>query len=191
LSKSELRQSALKARESLPGPEVASLSERVARRLMDLPEFAGAATVASYVAKRDEVQTSRIIQSALASGKRVIVPRSVPSSTELVFAEVKSLSELSVGRFGILEPPSNAPPVPLSTSDVVLVPVVAWDEEGNRLGHGKGYFDRALVGSGVSRKVGLAFEAQRVERVPHSATDVPLDIVVTESRALRVGRRTQ
>jgi 5-formyltetrahydrofolate cyclo-ligase len=166
------------------------LSERVTRRVMELPEFARAATVAAYVSKRDEVQTSRIIQSALASGKRVIVPRSVPATTDLVFAEVRSLSELSPSHFGILEPSPTAPLVSLSTSDIVLVPVVAWDEEGNRLGHGKGYFDRALVGSGMSQKIGLAFEAQRVERVPRSPTDVPLDLVVTEARALRFGRRT-
>jgi 5-formyltetrahydrofolate cyclo-ligase len=188
LSKSDIRQRALKVRRSLTSDEVRSLSGLVAQRLFRLPEFSTAGTIATYVAKSEEVQTARLIDSALAAGKRVLVPRALPESSNLAFAEIHSISELSPGHFGVLEPQAGATQVPLSASDAVIVPVVAWDEEGNRIGYGKGYFDRALAGSFRAPKIGLAFESQRVQGVPRSPDDVALDIMVTEERVLRFRR---
>lgn len=189
MSKNEFRQRALRSRRSLPRQEIGSLSELVKGRLLGLPEFASARTIASYVAKSDEVQTAGIIEAALAGGKTVLVPRSDPVSSELIFSEIDSLSELSPGHFGVLEPPATARPVPLDQSDIVLVPVVAWDDSGRRLGYGKGYFDRALRMNLGPLKIGLALESQRFGEVPHSSTDVPLNAMVTEERILRFGGR--
>ena len=188
MSKGEARQQALRSRRTLSKEEVSANSASVARRLMLTPEFAGARTVATYVAKSDEVQTMAIIQSSLEGGKRVLVPRSEPSTSTLVFAEIHSPSELSPGHFGILEPAAGSPGAKLGDADVALVPVVAWDEEGNRIGYGKGYFDRALAAADLPFTMGLAFEIQRAPRLPSSPTDIPLDMVVTERRVLRFGR---
>jgi len=191
LSKSELRQQALKSRRSLTKDEVASRSGLVTRRLLQLPEFASAVSIATYVAKSDEVQTAAVISRALAEGKKVLVPRSDPQSSTLFFAEIHSLSELSPGHFGILEPAVSSPPLRLDSADIALVPIVAWDERGHRIGYGKGYFDRALEANRGPVTIGLAFESQRFGEVPQSAADVPLDIIVTEERVLRLrgGRR--
>ena len=193
ITKSELRQTALRARRALKAEELARLSRRVARNLSSLPEFEEARTIAAYVAKEDEVQTAQIIQRAVRDGKRVIVPRTESSPKRLRFFEIQALDELSPGSFGVLEPTPKtvrgSVPVPIGESDVILVPLVAWDDLGNRIGYGKGYFDAELGYRRSSTAIGLALEAQRVDRVPATESDVPLDVLVTESRVLRFPER--
>lgn len=189
MSKSELRARALRSRRSLSGEDIGSLSDAVARRFLELPEFMEAKVVASYIAKADEVQTSGIVAASLAAGKTLIVPRADPESGSLSFAPIGSMAELTRGHFGVLEPRIGALEVPLDTADAVVVPVVAWDERGHRLGYGKGYFDRALSANPRPLRVGLALEAQRSARLPQAPSDVPLDIIVTEERVIRLGGR--
>jgi 5-formyltetrahydrofolate cyclo-ligase len=187
MSKADVRRDALKVRRSLSAEQVESLSERIQDALMVLPEFLEAGVVASYAAKSYEVQTGRMMLSALSSGKRLIVPRTDPRSIGLSFREIRSLDQLAPGYLGIPEPPRKSKAVPLSESQLVVVPVVAWDDSGQRLGHGKGYFDRALRSRGRAAAAGLAFESQRRGRLPVTSSDVALDIIVTERRVLRFG----
>ncbi len=189
MSKSEQRTRALRSRRSLSREEIESLSGAVARRFLELPEFREARVVASYISKEDEVQTSRIVAECLAEGKTLIVPRADPATGALSFSPIRSVAELSPGHFGVLEPKPGAAEVTLGAADAVVVPVVAWDEQGHRLGYGKGYFDRALSSHARPLRVGLALEAQKASALPQSSTDVPLDIIVTEARVLRFGRR--
>ncbi len=188
MSKSEQRSRALSARRSLSSEEIGHLSDAVAARFLELPEFKEARVVASYIAKADEVQTSGIVSASLAEGRTLIVPRADPATIALSFAPVSSMAELSPGHFGVLEPRPGAE-VPLGAADVVVIPVVAWDEQGHRLGYGKGYFDRALSANPHPLRVGLALESQKAPTLPQSADDVPLDMIVTEARVLRFGRR--
>jgi 5-formyltetrahydrofolate cyclo-ligase len=187
MSKADVRRNALRARRSLPAEQVESLSARIQEALMALPEFLEARTVASYAAKRDEVQTQKVMRSALSSGKRLLVPRTDHSSLSLHFCEIQSLDQLAPGHFGILEPPLASKAVPLSESQLVVVPVVAWDDAGQRMGYGKGYFDRELKSRGRAAAAGLAFESQHRDWLPATRSDVPLDIIVTERRVLRFG----
>jgi 5-formyltetrahydrofolate cyclo-ligase len=190
MSKKELRQKALTSRRSVTHDELLHLSGSLAERLMALPEYLRAKTVCTYVAMEDEVQTQSIIGRALAEGKKVLVPVTNPKEGTLTFSEIHSLEELAPGHFGLLEPKTDAiRPVSLSSAEVVLVPVVAWDERGYRLGYGKGYYDRALTRRGRAISIGLALESQREGRIPETKTDVPLDIVVTEARVVRCGEK--
>lgn len=185
--KQELRAIALLKRRSIDPEDLAALSSRVAAHLLSLKEYKRATLVISYCAKDDEVQTRPIIERALADGKRVaVIVTNVPTKT-LSFSEIKSFEDdLAPGAFGILEPkPEKMRPVPFAEADIVLVPLVAWDERGHRLGYGAGYFDRALSGARGIAKVGLALESQRLPRIPESRHDVPLDIIVTERRVVR------
>jgi 5-formyltetrahydrofolate cyclo-ligase len=193
ITKGELRERALQARRGLSREELATLSQRVAQNLSSVPEFKEAWTIASYVAKEDEIQTAQIIERALLKGARVVVPRTESAPKRLRFYEIATLEELSPGNFGVLEPTAKTGrgsiPVALSESDVVLVPMVAWDERGNRIGYGKGYFDSELVSRRSSTAIGLALEVQRVEGVPSTERDVPMDVLVTETRVLRFPER--
>lgn len=188
MSKSQIRQSAIESRRAIPASRIASMSGDVQKNLEALKEYQEAKNIAVYVAKGDEVQTARILERAISGGKSVAVPLvDVPSGT-LLFFEVTSLADLSPGHFGVLEPKRGARPVLLSETDLVLVPLLAWDPRGHRIGYGKGYFDRALATRGNSLAIGLAFESQRVERVPDQPYDVKLDILVTDKRVLRFSR---
>lgn len=185
MSKREVREEILRVRKALTPEEVRVLSGRVHGNLSSVPEFESAKVVASYVAKKYEVQTADILREALAAGKKVIVPRSDLSSVRLRFHEIRDLDELHPGAFGIPEPPTGSPPVPLARSDVILVPVVAWDLRGQRVGYGKGYFDRELKSRGNAFCLGLAFEFQCRDSLPATPTDVPMDMIVTDQRVLR------
>jgi 5-formyltetrahydrofolate cyclo-ligase len=167
---------------------MALASSLVEANLLSLKEYNEARLIISYCAMRDEVQTRRIIEDALTDGKRVAVIVTDVASKALRFSEIKSFEEeLAPGPFGILEPrPGNLRPVSLERADVILVPLVAWDERGHRLGYGQGYFDRALAGGKKIKKVGLALESQRLSRIPTSERDVPLDVIVTEKRVIRI-----
>jgi 5-formyltetrahydrofolate cyclo-ligase len=187
ISKKELRREALESRRSLSPEVMVRLSKEVGRNLASLPEFKRARTIAFYVAKPGEVQTSGMISLALALQKRVIVPR-VEAPGRLGFFEIRGTEDLLPGAFGILEPRPEGRRAALNESQVVIVPVVAWDERGHRIGYGKGYFDRELPLRGSACAIGLALESQRVQRVPEVATDAPLDMVVTEKRVLRFGK---
>lgn len=185
MSKQSVRREALRVRRSMPKEQNLTLSAMVQQRLEALGEYSKARVLACYVAKDDEVQTRGIMESAIESGKSVIAPRTDPSTGRLTFHQVRSVAELRPGYFGVLEPASELPEVSLTKAKLVLVPVVAWDVKGGRLGYGKGYFDRELRHRGDALAVGLAFESQRQENIPVTRLDSPLDLVVTERRVVR------
>jgi 5-formyltetrahydrofolate cyclo-ligase len=186
-SKSQLRAQALQARQAIPPDLLLSQSRLVEERLVSEKEYRHARAVATYVSKEDEVQTRGLIGRMLKEGKKVVVPLVDSPSKSLRFFETRGLDDLSPGRFGILEPRRRSAPVQLGDCDVVLVPLVAWDEEGHRIGYGKGFFDRALAARGHTFSIGLALESQLVPKIPADRSDVRLDMIVTESRVLRFG----
>jgi len=154
--------------------------------LETLPAWKTARAVALYVPMGAEVDTAELALRASAAGKRVAWPRLRESGLALGFASCEP-SDLVAGPAGTREPPSAAAPALLEELDLVVVPGVAFDEEGRRLGRGRGHYDAtlALLPERTVR-VGLAFELQMVERVPCEAHDVRLDAVVTERRVVSV-----
>ena len=143
---------------------------------------------ASYVDFRGEVETTELVAALLREGRRVAVPVHPRGASEpLGFAEIRSLSELVPNRFGILEPPLEAALlVPTMAIPLFLVPGLAFDPAGRRLGYGLGCYDRAFADAAPGAlKVGLAFELQMLESVPADLHDVPMDFVVTEDRVIR------
>lgn len=163
------------------------MSKEIQENLLSLEEFQRAKVIASYVSMPDEVQTQAIIRSALREGKRVLVPITQSRNRRLIFSKLLDYDdELTPGHFGILEPKTEfVRPTPLDDAEVVLVPVVAWDDRGFRIGYGKGYYDRALERLPKALTVGLALEAQRVPKIPEDKYDIPLKKIVTEKRILQ------
>lgn len=153
-----------------------------------LPEFNSSRCILLYAAKGSEVHTDGIIKSALSLGKKVAMPLTIKGERRLELYEIKSEGELSLGAFGILEPPALPERrVDPSQVDLAVVPGVSFDLRGHRLGYGKGYYDSLLPRiKGV--KVGLAYCVQLAERIPNEPHDVPVDILVTEEKAIRCSR---
>lgn len=154
--------------------------------LREFPPVAGR-TVALYRAMAGEVPTERIRHAYLAAGARLHYPRVTGRGT-LAFYPHREGDGWETGPYGIPEP-SNPPEVEprLSGWDIVVVPGLAFDRRGNRLGRGFGYYDRFLRGlPGSVPRIGLAWAGQRIPEVPVDAWDVPVHALVTEEGVIRV-----
>lgn len=157
-------------------------SEAIRRKVFRLTAFRRAKTVLCYVALPYEVQTWQMIEEMLERGKRVAVPVSQPRTKRLRVCEVRApAAELTRGAFGVWEPRRpSARPVPVRELDLVLVPGIAFDRRGHRLGHGHGYFDRFLARlPKTTPTVGLAFRFQLLNRLPRAAHDHAVQTILT------------
>ena len=157
-------------------------SQQIKRRLFEDSSFQAAKSVMFYVAKAYEVDTKDMIEEAIAIGKKVIIPVTEPKKKRLIPSEIKNpKKELVKGAFGIYEPKKEyMRAVDIKDIDMVIVPGVAFDKKGNRIGHGQGYFDRFL--KDLPKRlpaIGLAFKFQLVERIKTLSWDIPVTKVIT------------
>jgi 5-formyltetrahydrofolate cyclo-ligase len=183
-AKSALRERILAARRALPAEDRARHSHAIAARLAALDAFARARVVALYAATGAEVDTAPLAALALAAGKRVAYPRIAPGTRALAFAAC-SPADLVPGVLGTRAPPPALASARVDELDLVVVPGVAFDAEGRRLGRGGGYYDATLaLLPRAAARLGVAFEIQVVRAVPEEPHDVRLDGVVTEARVL-------
>jgi len=183
MPKKNLREEILARRKSLAAETCLALSLEIQARFIDMIEYRDASVIALYSAILNEVFTEEILRAARLNGKKVVYPRVRDSLLE--FAEVRERSDLVPGVYGILEP-SGTSVCSVREIDLMLLPGVAFDLSGYRLGYGKGYYDRTLHGFlGDVLLVGLAFDMQVVETIPAEIHDVRLDLLLTEERMVR------
>jgi 5-formyltetrahydrofolate cyclo-ligase len=197
--KRALRREMGRARADLPEPVRRARSEEACARLLGLPELADldGRTVAGYIAlaSKGELDPAPALEAMASRGARVAYPRVNRPDAPLTFHPADR-DALVPGPFGLLEPPGDAPEVPPESLDLVVVPGVAFDSGGGRVGFGGGFYDRTFgdVATSAARRpplVGLCFDLQVVARCPAGPTDVRVDAVVTESRVLRLAQRTE
>jgi 5-formyltetrahydrofolate cyclo-ligase len=161
-----------------------AMSERVISRLESLPVFRRARSIHTYVSFGDEVDTHALIHRLLREGRQVAAPRIEGASGELHHFFIRDFSQLQPGRFGILEPAPNPRTIAMpETFDMVLVPGLAFDREGNRLGLGKGYYDRFLA-KVHAPKIALAFAFQMMKKISTEPHDQRVDMVITEKEVI-------
>lgn len=184
--KQALRAYYLERRKALSAEEYRARSAALCERLCAMPAFRATAAMLTYVASKDnEVDTCPLIRQLLDEERTVLVPVAAPGRS-MPWSRLDSFSDLAPARFGLLEPrPERLRIAEPPAGSVVLVPGLAFTPQGDRIGYGGGYFDRFLAGfTGV--KIGLAFDCQIAETLPHAPHDVRVDMVVTESREYRV-----
>mgnify|MGYP004508666655 FL=1 len=169
--KNALRQEKLAALKTINNRE--NRENRATDAVLSYIENHGFEKIAIYVSVRDELSTREIVNRLLSLDKRVFVPVCV-SESEMVFTEINREIEWINGKYGIPEPKIRTPETDF---DAVIVPLVAFDGNKNRLGKGKGYYDRFLSDN-KARKIGVAFREQKAEFVPTEKTDVKLDEVL-------------
>lgn len=162
-----------------------ALSSRICAHFLALPEYASANTVLFYIDVRAEVRTRHDLTRALATGKKIVVPYCVADLLHLFHLE--SMDELEIGMYKILEPKKELRSleekrVDVRDVDLIMVPGVAFDRRGARMGHGKGYYDKLLEHARPKTPlVALAFECQLFPEIPTAAHDVFMDKIITES----------
>lgn len=160
-------------------------SAAIYERVRSLPAYTAARAIHCYLSMRSEVDTRALIADALASGKQVVVPIVAPKAADLSHAWLASLDadDLVAGSFGTFNPRELRPALP-GDWDLTIVPLLAFDRRGYRLGYGKGYYDR-LLGATPMPTVGVAFAAQEIDALPATAYDVPLDCIATEAELIQ------
>jgi 5-formyltetrahydrofolate cyclo-ligase len=185
MPKRTLRAETLAKRRELSQEQVSCQSLALQRRFLALPEYQRAQVLALYAPIHREVETSAVALQALVAGKTLLYPAVVGS--DMQFRRVLGLEELTPGRYGIPEPAGDAWEPRLA--EVIVVPGVAFDLSGRRIGYGKGYYDRSLHKlEGSGRLVGFCHDFQLLEEIVGEPHDVTMDIIVTELRVVRVNK---
>lgn len=187
-SKTDIRRSLLAERQALSAAQAAAWSERIQDHLLAAAEFARARTVALYAPFRREVQTQRLFEALIRSGRTALYPRMRGRSPEMDFCPVADFSEMVPSRMGYPEPAPAAPAAELAAIDLMVLPGVGFDRQGVRLGFGAGCYDR-IVGRlrADAVTVGVAYRFQVVDRLPRMDHDVPVKRLLCEEGFIPVG----
>ena len=181
----QVRQDYLRHRDAIEPALRMAKSDAIWKRLVELPVFQRAEAAFFYITHGSEVDTTLMRQMARELGMRVAAPRSKPGDHSMVFHWLDFEDALVPGAYGILQPEPSTPPALPGPRVVVLVPGVAFDAQGNRIGFGGGYYDRWLAGGGHgAATVGLAFHEQLAPALRPEAHDRPVDVVVTDRQVL-------
>jgi len=181
LKKTKIRKTVLKQRRGLSASKKKQYELHMLNSLRTWDVFKEACIIHIFLSKADEPETSQIIELAWKSGKQIGVPCVLPDTLELFHSQLNSFEDLCPGALGVLEPsPEQRTALNPESYDLVIVPGVAFDRQGGRLGYGKGYYDRFLDQSHAFR-LALAFDFQLLETVPTEIHDVPMDGILTEN----------
>jgi 5-formyltetrahydrofolate cyclo-ligase len=185
ITKDEIRALVGLKRKELDETTAEVLSDRVQDRVLNLDKFMSADVVACYIAVPGEVRTNLIISACKDAAKTVCVPAYNRNDKTYQMVKIDENSVMGSGPMGILEP-MGGEVVSMDFIEAVLVPGVAFDAAGRRVGHGGGHYDRLLGGSKrTALKLGLGFEFQVFDKVPWWEHDINMDLVVTENRVIR------
>ena len=161
-------------------------STEIARKLNAYIQTKNFKFINCYISFRSEVETRDFIEAEIKMGIRVVVPvvEELDGKKLLIHTEISGLTNLKKGMFG-LEEPVERKPSSLQSLDAVIVPLAAFDRRGNRLGYGKGFYDKFLRELPKSiERIGIAFSTQEFEHIPSLPHDEPLDLIVTEREVI-------
>lgn len=188
LDKKKIRQTVLKQRRAMSASWKTQAELQMLKLLQSWDVFSNAGSVHIFISKSDEPNTSPIIEFGWKSGKQIGVPCVLPDTPELFHSQLNSFKDLRSGALGVLEPsPERRVALIPEIFDLVIVPGVAFDRQGGRLGYGKGYYDRFLKQTCAFR-LALAFDFQVLEGVPTEKHDVPMNGILTESGIIEVNK---
>ncbi len=180
LRKEGLRSQFIEVRNALSSADISSRSLKVQKRFLGLSSYSEADTLMFYVSVDNEVATGEVIKRAFDDGKRVVLP--IVRDEKIIPVQLDEPDNLIKGAFGIPEPEGKKI-IDMNEIDIIVVPLVSFDEECDRLGRGLGFYDRFLKGF-KALKVGFGFDCQKAENIPSEDQDIRLDRIVTESRVI-------
>jgi 5-formyltetrahydrofolate cyclo-ligase len=177
----------LAKRNSLPAEKLEKKSALIGEKLLALPEFQKAEKLMLYFSIKNEVGTRPLIKECLKQGKQVFLPKTEFEKKKIILTQISSIEEVKKTRQGLFEP-IGAKTAKASELDLIVVPGVAFDREGNRIGMGRGFYDELLRKTSTKVKlVGLCFEENLAEEVPTESHDVKMNLIVTDKQVIRIG----
>ena len=183
--KEVIRSEALDRRLAMLPREVQVKSDMIRDRLFMHPAFAQAQTILFYVSYDNEVNTHQMIKDCLMAHRRIAVPCVNTQDNTLTLSLLRRWDDLVPAAYDIPEPKREyRMPIDIEDIDLCIIPGVAFDEAGHRLGHGMGFYDKLLRYPHQAVKIGLAFEVQIVPAIPAEPHDIPLDMIMTERRTI-------
>jgi 5-formyltetrahydrofolate cyclo-ligase len=182
--KSALRKQIREARQTISPAVRAVESIELCDRLE--PQLQSAHTILFFAPLPDEPDVWPLLEKLLPTNKICALPAFDSATRTYSARRVQNLkTDIAAGKFGIREPSSGCPEISLNVPDLILVPGIAFDWHGHRLGRGKGYYDR-LLANGHGLKCGVAFDGQMVKKIPAETHDVRMDFIVTPTRLVKV-----
>lgn len=182
--KNALRRRLRQERRAFPNELRLELSKKIAERLLRSDEYAECDAVLVFISNRIEVDTAPIILAALEDGKTVGAPRCESGENLMDFYRISGIGDLESGAFDILEPKQGCSPIESFSKAMCIVPGLAYDTNGHRIGFGRGYYDRFLSRfDGIS--CGICFDEFIVDDIPVEPTDIPVNMLVTQSKIIR------
>lgn len=181
MNKKELRKHIISRRDEISVEDRKYKDKLIFNKTIELKEFINAKSIFIFVSFGSEVDTHEIIKHALTLGKKISIPLVNKESKTMEAREISSLEDMKEGYYGILEPSENALVMNPGEIDLIIMPGVAFDLKGGRIGYGAGFYDKFLVKvPSATPKIALAYDMQRVEEVPMDTYDVKIDGVITE-----------
>ncbi len=184
--KKRLRTTLKQLRTLIPESKRKEMSQQISKYLYEIDEFIQAKSIFCYISYLSEVETHTLINDLLDRNLVLAVPK-IMEKSEMFAVPLTDLSDLEPDKMGILTPKINQPAS--DPFDIAITPGVGFTITGERLGYGKGYYDRWFFHNKVQTKIGIAFETQLVEQLPIEETDISLDILVTEERIIDLRKR--
>lgn len=182
MDKNHIRKLLIQKRNELSAEALEQASKIISAKILNLECYINAKSIGFYVSINNEADISFVWQHAVNHRKKCYFPK-VMDKNSMIFLPGDSLSEFTKNKWGILEPSvKESYSLPVSELNLLLVPLVAFDVLGSRIGMGKGFYDKALLKNNSTILVGVAYEFQRVDFIKSETWDVKLDIIVTEKR---------
>lgn len=182
--KDEIREDIRKRRRCLEEFKKKELDEKIIRNLLSSAEWKKANTVLLYISNSNEINTLPLIKESFAS-KTIVVPKTHIISTNLTLHKISGFQDLMEGNHNLMEPASETKILSPSKVDLAIIPGIAFDKKGNRIGYGKGYYDR-LNKKLKCNKISLAYNFQIIDNIPAQAHDTPIDIIITENQIIHI-----
>lgn len=157
---------------------------KIKEKILALPEFRAAHKILLYASFRSEVDTLDLLKYCVDYGKIIVLPKVDRNNDELTLYRIEDMNEVVAGYMGIPEPQVHAGRrMPVEEMDLIIVPGVAFDGHCNRLGYGKGFYDKLLT-RGAKAKIAIAYEEQIVEHIPSGPYDIKMDRIITDERII-------
>lgn len=184
--KKALRKEIIEKRNNMDLVKKEEMDEKILNKFYESKYYKEAEKIFMYISYGSEINTRKIIDKALKDNKKIFVPRTEFKTRSMDAVEITTLHNLIESKYGILEPSKEKPHIDPNELDLIVVPGVAFDRNGGRMGYGAGFYDRyfkKISKDNINKimKLALAYELQLLDRVPMNEQDVPVNYIITEN----------